>query len=245
MSWTIGGIGYQATNNLNLLLFIGQFNPHLPRNFTCTAARFARNSAAFGTHSSSKEQSTQADTHCTEQGAFNALTGDSPPTLLARELSNTRAQISTTASAMERQSSLLEAIGFWGKTSPSKRALTFLNDSGAEVDSLTYSEILARSSALASHLLENVGLEKGSTCLLVYPPCLDFTVAYLACLRAGVIAVPCFPPDPRRLKKDLHMFTAIQGSSGASMALTSRSYNYAKKVPSVVACVRCLVLRVP
>eukprot|EP00904_Undaria_pinnatifida_P011866 jgi/Undpi1/780/HiC_scaffold_10.g04244.m1 len=132
-----------------------------------------------------------------------------------------------------RSSSLLEAIDFWGETSPSKTALTFLNDSGLEVDALTYADILARSSALASHLLENVGLTKGSTCLLVYPPCLDFTVAYLACLRAGVIAVPCFPPDPRRLKKDLHMFTAIQGSSGATVALTSSSYNYAKKMSDI------------
>ena len=146
----------------------------------------------------------------------------------------------TTSSMAGRSSSLLEAIDFWGETSPSKTALTFLNDSGLEVDALTYADIRARSSALASHLLENVGLTKGSTCLLVYPPCLDFTVAYLACLRAGVIAVPCFPPDPRRLKKDLHMFTAIQGSSGATVALTSSSYNYAKKVPSVLACVRCV-----
>ncbi|CAM9648805.1 unnamed protein product [Hapterophycus canaliculatus] len=131
---------------------------------------------------------------------------------------------------METPESLLEAVDFWAERSPSKTALTFLDDSGAEVDALTYSAILRRSNALASHLLDNLGLVKGSTCLLVYPPSLEFTVAYLACLRAGVIAVPCFPPDPKRLKKDLHMFTAIQGSSGATVALTSRSYNYAKKV---------------
>lgn len=131
---------------------------------------------------------------------------------------------------MERPRSLLEAIDFWGETSPSKTALTFLDDAGVEIDTLTYSDVLLRSNALAAHLVDNVGLSVGSTCLLVYPPCLDFTVAYLACLRAGVIAVPCFPPDPKRLKKDLHMFTAIQGSSGATVALTKRSYNYAKKV---------------
>ena len=37
--------------------------------------------------------------------------------------------------------------------------------------------------------------------LLVYPPSLDFIVAFLACLKAGLIAVPCFPPDPKRLNK--------------------------------------------
>lgn len=30
--------------------------------------------------------------------------------------------------------------------------------------------------------------------LLVYPPSLDFLVAFLACLRAGLIAVPVYPP---------------------------------------------------
>lgn len=133
-------------------------------------------------------------------------------------------------STMEKPSGLLEAVDFWAATSPSKTALTFVDDTGVELDALTYSDVLRRSNALASYLLDKLGLVKGSTCLLVYPPCLDFTVAYLACLRAGVIAVPCFPPDPKRLKKDLHMFTAIQGSSGATVALTSRSYNYAKKV---------------
>eukprot|EP00752_Nemacystus_decipiens_P001493 g1467.t1 len=134
---------------------------------------------------------------------------------------------------MEKPRGLLEAVDFWATTSPSKTALTFIDDTGVELDNLTYSDILRRSNALASHLLDNVGLVRGSTCLLVYPPCLDFTVAYLACLRAGVIAVPCFPPDPRKLKKDLHMFTAIQGSSGATVALTNRSYNYAKKMSDI------------
>jgi len=30
--------------------------------------------------------------------------------------------------------------------------------------------------------------------LLVYEPSLDFIVSYLACLRAGVVAVPTYPP---------------------------------------------------
>ena len=46
--------------------------------------------------------------------------------------------------------------------------------------------------------------------ILVFLPSLDFTVAFLACLIAGLIPVPVFPPDPRRLNKDLNMFTSIQ-----------------------------------
>ena len=55
----------------------------------------------------------------------------------------------------------------------------------------------------------------------------------LACFKAGIIAVPVFPPDPRRLQKDLHHFISIQSSSGATVALTHRVYNFAKKVSDI------------
>ncbi|CAM9524302.1 unnamed protein product, partial [Discosporangium mesarthrocarpum] len=128
---------------------------------------------------------------------------------------------------------LLESLDWWTLKCPSKVALTFLDDAGVEVDTLTYEQLNTRSSALAQHLRNNLKMMKGSTCLLVYPPSLDFVISFLACVRAGVIAVPAFPPDPRRLNKDLHMFTAIQASAGAKVVLTCRSYNYAKKVADV------------
>lgn len=138
---------------------------------------------------------------------------------------------SLTMEGVERSASLLESLELWADKTPDKVALTFLDDSGAAVGTpLTYGTLRRSVDALAVHLLGKLGLAKGSTCLLVYPPSLDFTVAFLACLRAGVIAVPCFPPDPKRLKKDLNMFAAIQGSSGATVALTNKMYNYAKKV---------------
>ena len=77
------------------------------------------------------------------------------------------------------------------------------------------------------------GISRGDRVLLVYPPSLDFIVAFLACLRAGVIAVPVFPPHPGRLKKDLYMFSSIQRSSGATVALTNAQYNWAKKMAGI------------
>eukprot|EP01035_Chromulina_nebulosa_P018287 gene18287-23967_t len=64
----------------------------------------------------------------------------------------------------------------------------------------------------------------------VYPPSLDFLVAFLACVQVGIIAVPTFPPDPNRLNKDLNMFASISQSSGAKVALTSTIYSFATKV---------------
>jgi len=52
--------------------------------------------------------------------------------------------------------------------------------------------------------------------------------------KAGVVAVPVFPPDPRAgatgSRKDVAMFAAIAATSGAAASLTNRAYDFAKKV---------------
>ncbi len=77
------------------------------------------------------------------------------------------------------------------------------------------------------------GLSKGDRALLVYPPSLDFILAFIACLRAGVVAVPVFPPDPRQLHKNLHLFASVQRSSGAVVALTNTDYNWIKRLAGI------------
>ena len=73
-------------------------------------------------------------------------------------------------------------------------------------------------------------LKAGDRALLVFFPGLAFTASLLACFKVGVIAVPVFPPDPRKLHKDLHHFISIQKSSNAKFVLTHKMYNYSKKV---------------
>lgn len=68
--------------------------------------------------------------------------------------------------------------------------------------------------------------------VLVYPPSLDYMVAFLACLTAGIVAVPVFPPDPAR-RETLVMFSRIVDGCGATHALTSVTYNYTKKLASI------------
>lgn len=69
--------------------------------------------------------------------------------------------------------------------------------------------------------------------MLVFFPGLDFSAALLACFKAQLIAVPVFPPDPRRLKKDLHHFVSIQQNSEAAIALTNSQYNFVKKIEDI------------
>ena len=85
-------------------------------------------------------------------------------------------------------------------------------------------------SELASQLRTKFSLSVGDRALLVFFPGLEFTASLLACFKAGIIAVPVFPPNPRKLRKDLDHFVSIQKSSGAKFALTHSQYNFAKKI---------------
>ncbi|RLN92435.1 hypothetical protein BBJ28_00016797 [Nothophytophthora sp. Chile5] len=80
---------------------------------------------------------------------------------------------------------------------------------------------------------KGLGLQAGDSVLLVYPPGLDFIVAFLACLRASVVAVPVYPPDPRKMKKDISMFVAVAQNCRAQTALTCSLYYQVKKISAL------------
>lgn len=77
-------------------------------------------------------------------------------------------------------------------TRPTGTAYVFLDDHGAEVAVLTYAELERRVRAVAGRLAGAAA--PGDRALLVFPPGLDFIVAFFACLSAGVIAVPVIGP---------------------------------------------------
>jgi len=140
---------------------------------------------------------------------------------------------SSSSSSSSSQLSLLESINYWTSKQPNKQALSFLDDDGEMVVSLTYKDVFEKSIQLANHLKFVAKINEGERVVLVYPPSLDFIIAFLGCLYAGIIAVPTFPPDPSRLNKDLQMFTTIVKSCGAKVALTSKMYNFASKIGSL------------
>ncbi|MDC0747146.1 AMP-binding protein [Polyangium mundeleinium] len=80
-------------------------------------------------------------------------------------------------------------------------ALGFLDD-GEEVSaSLTVAALDARVDDVAAALVERFPEE--ARVLLLFPPGIDFVVAFLACLRAGRVAVPAIPPDPHKPARSL------------------------------------------
>ena len=98
------------------------------------------------------------------------------------------------------------------------------------MDRITYKGLDDATSALADELVHVHGIAKGDRVLLVFFPGLDFSISVIACFKAGIIAVPVFPPDPLKLEKDLHHFVSIQKNSGAKIALCHQKYNYVKKI---------------
>lgn len=92
-------------------------------------------------------------------------------------------------------SSMVELLRARAAEQPNERAYAFLSDRGGEEASLTFSELERRARALAAELVGR-GLS-GERALLMFPPGLDFLVAFFGCLIAGTIAVPMMPP--RRL----------------------------------------------
>lgn len=79
---------------------------------------------------------------------------------------------------------------------PHARAYVLLGDDGAETDVLTFGELHARATAVASVLGERCA--PGDRALLVLPQGLDVVVAFLGCLYARVVAVPL--NSPRRTR---------------------------------------------
>ncbi|CBK24968.2 uncharacterized protein [Blastocystis hominis] len=75
-------------------------------------------------------------------------------------------------------------------------------------------------------------IARGDTVLLVYPPCIDFLIVFLSCLRAGIVAVPVYPPYPSGAKKNIHLFAGIQKNCSASVVLCNKFFIYRNRIKS-------------
>ncbi|WP_088894029.1 fatty acyl-AMP ligase [Leptolyngbya ohadii] len=100
------------------------------------------------------------------------------------------------------QSTLVDLLTLRGQAQPQDNAFIFLKE-GNEAERITYADLDRRARTIAAHLSQTVPV--GSRALLVYPyeGASDFIAAFLGCLYAGVIAVPCHPPRNRHAAYEL------------------------------------------
>lgn len=79
---------------------------------------------------------------------------------------------------------LTEKLVAYSKSQPNKPLYHWLDDAAAITKLITYEDLLISSQNISHYLLKN-GVQPGDRVLLVYPPSLDFVVAFLGCLLAG------------------------------------------------------------
>jgi acyl-CoA synthetase (AMP-forming)/AMP-acid ligase II len=75
---------------------------------------------------------------------------------------------------------------------PDAKAFVFVPERGGAHIHLTFADLYRRASAVAARLAQRTA--RGDRAVLLFPPGLDFIVAFFGCLAAGVIAVPLMVP---------------------------------------------------
>src|SRR5882757_8132051 len=93
---------------------------------------------------------------------------------------------------METFPSLVSLLAKRAESQADERACIFLGDRGAEEAVLTFRQLHDAAQVLAARLANTV--HPGDRAILVFPPGLEFIVAFFGCLIARVIAVPMMMP---------------------------------------------------
>ncbi len=121
-----------------------------------------------------------------------------------------------------------------------KTVVTQINDACEEIGSLSYSQLFFNSSKIAKQLLEHH--KKGDRCLICLPASIEFIVAFMGCLLAGVIAVPT--SIPRKNKTNSRFWSIFNDSKPNCLLTTSElkeqitdqisAQTTAEEIPSLV-----------
>eukprot|EP01134_Creolimax_fragrantissima_P007231 CFRG7231T1 len=127
----------------------------------------------------------------------------------------------------------LDRVRRLAEASPNSLSLAFLDRHGDIQKSFTRGQLWDYSGAVARRLTLKHGINEGDRAMIVYPPGIDFVVAFMACLRIGCIVVSVYPPNPEKLNTDIPKFAHFVQDSGARIALTTKTYKKIVKVSKV------------
>ncbi len=119
----------------------------------------------------------------------------------------------------EKFNHLVELLNTRCQTLSQKNLFTFLEDGDAQESKITYGQLEQQAKRIAADLQKRQLV--GERVVLIYIPGLDYIASFFACLYAGVVAVPAYPPDPSRLERTLPRLQAIVQDCQAKAILTS------------------------
>ncbi|WP_018045648.1 non-ribosomal peptide synthetase [Methylobacterium sp. 88A] len=92
-------------------------------------------------------------------------------------------------------------------------ALHFLDDPQRGEVTVTYAELHRRARAIAARLRQSA--KPGDRVCLLLDTGLDYVAGFFGCLQAGLIAVPVFPPEPRRAQHQARIAAIIDDAEPA------------------------------
>ncbi len=120
---------------------------------------------------------------------------------------------------MDRFSSLVALLAGRAQSQGDECAYAFVGDRGTEEAALTYGKLHHAAQALAARLAGVA--QRGDRAVLVFPPGLEFMVAFFGCLIAGIIAVPMMMP---RRNSTRDSSAAILANCEPVIALTNSAF---------------------
>lgn len=104
---------------------------------------------------------------------------------------------------------------------PNEQTYRFLDDGEGEPTALSNAEFDRRARAIAVAMRERV--PPGERALIICPPGIDYVASFFACLYAGVIAVPVYPPNPALLKRTLPRLIGVVADAQPAVVLAPTS----------------------
>jgi acyl-CoA synthetase (AMP-forming)/AMP-acid ligase II/acyl carrier protein len=116
----------------------------------------------------------------------------------------------------EKFVTIVDALKYWAAAQPDKTAYRFLPDGEGQPDVVTYAQLLQRVQGIASQLQR----WRGERALMLFHSGVEFLETFLACLYAGVIAVPAYPP---RRNHNFERLQAIVGDCTPQLILTTEN----------------------
>ena len=110
--------------------------------------------------------------------------------------------------------SIVEVVKFHALHSGAHVVYTNVDDSGKETR-ITYSDLNAKSHLLANKLLQHI--PQGERAVILVPQGVDYIYVFYACLYAGVVAVPFYPPTTNNHKEKV---VKVVNNSDARLVIT-------------------------
>ena len=133
--------------------------------------------------------------------------------------------------------SLVAAVESHAGATPDARALTWLRTDCAEEAALSFGQLQQQARAVCVALRRRWGVVQGERVLLLFPPGLDFLVAFVGCQYAATPAVPYYPPvptDKTLLADGLAKVARVIAMCQPKVALSTRSYLRAKALAGIM-----------